>query len=349
MHDLSQNFGNASNAAVAAGCKASALETSCRRLAAARELSRRHLGRRITFYLPGMFRLDGHTGRYPAVSITGDRCALQCDHCQGKILAGMPPAADPATLVATCRRMADQGHIGVLISGGCDPDGTVPWKAFLPAIETIKSTTDLLISVHCGLVDFETARDLKQAGVDQALVDVIGDDETYQAIYHVPFGVERIDAAMEALSLAQLPIVPHIVCGIAYGQIRGEYAAVDMIARYAIAQLVVVALMRIPGTPAVRSKPPNAEQVADIIAAARFQMPEVPISLGCARQRGNRRLEELAIDAGVNKLALPSERAVARAKYYGLEINYQPTCCSVTGSHLTAGWGDNGTVLSVKF
>jgi hypothetical protein len=111
-----------------------------------------------------------------------------------------------------------------------------------------------------------------------------------------------------------------------------------MIARYAIAQLVVVALMRIPGTPAARSEPPNAEQVADIIAAARFQMPEVPISLGCARQRGNSHLEVLAIDAGVNKLALPSEQAVARARHYGLDIRYQPTCCSVTGSYSTAGW-----------
>jgi uncharacterized radical SAM superfamily protein len=338
MHDLSQKHVGAPNAAVWAGCKSPASETGHQRLAAARELSWRHLGRCITFYLPGMFRLDGRTGRYPAVSITGDRCALHCDHCQGKILAGMPPTANPETLVETCRRMADQGHIGVLISGGCNPDGTVPWKVFLPAIETIKSTTDLVISVHCGLVDLETARELKQAGVDQALVDVIGDDETYQAIYHVPFGVERIDAALQALCLAQLPIVPHIVCGIAYGRIRGEYAAVDMIARYAVAQLVVVALMRIPGTPAARCEPPKAEQVADIIAAARFQMPEVPISLGCARQRGNSRLEALTIDAGVNKLALPSEQAVARARQYGLDIRYQPTCCSVTGSYLTAGF-----------
>jgi hypothetical protein len=308
-----------------------------RRLAAARELSWQHLGRRITFFLPGIFRLDGHTGRYPAVSITGDRCALQCDHCQGKILAAMPAVADPVILVDTCRRLERQGHIGVLISGGCEPDGTVPWNAFLPAIETIKSTTSLLVSVHCGLVDPGTARDLKQAGVDQALVDVIGDDETYRAIYHVPFGVERIDETLGALAQAQLPIVPHIVCGIGYGRIRGEYAAVEMISRHTVAQLVVVALMRIPGTPAAQADPPRAEEVADIIAAARLKMPAVPISLGCARQRGNSRLEELAIDAGVNKLALPSEQAVARARHYGLEIHHQPTCCSVTGNYKELG------------
>jgi lipoyl synthase len=81
-----------------------------------------------------------------------------------------------------------------------------------------------------------------------------------------------------------------------------------------------------------------SEQVADIIAEARMQMPEIPISLGCARQRGNTLLEELAIDAGINRMALPSEEALARAKGYGLEMQFQPTCCSVTDSYTTAGW-----------
>ena len=58
-------------------------------------------------------------------------------------------------------------------------------------------------------------------------------------------------------------------------------------------------------------------------------MPEAQISLGCARQRGNTVLETLAIDAGVNRLALPSEAALNRARYYGLEVKYQRTCCSV--------------------
>ncbi len=308
------------------------------RLETARALSWENLGRRITFYLPGMFRLNGHTGRYPALSITGADCALQCDHCQGKILSGMVSAATPEHLVAQCRQLAQKGHLGVLISGGCDAQGRMPWKEFLPAIAAIKQTTGLFVSVHCGLVDPATADRLKQAGVDQALIDVIGDDATFQSIYHVPFGVERIASAMAALSAAQIPMVPHIVCGIGYGRIQGEYKAVEMISRFDIAQLVVVALMRIPGTPAASAAPPRAEQVADIIAEARMQMPETPISLGCARQRGNTLLEELAIDAGINRMALPSEEALARAKGYGLEMQFQPTCCSVTDSHTTAGW-----------
>lgn len=309
-----------------------------KRLEAARTLSWEYLGKEITFYLPGMFQLNGHTGRYPAVSITGGDCHLQCDHCRGKILSQMAPTTTPESLVAHCRDLEKKGHLGVLISGGCGPDGKMPWAPFMTAIETIKATTKLFVSVHCGLVDETAARQLKQSGVDQALIDVIGDDATFQTIYHVPFGVDRIAAAMEALAGAQIPMVPHIVCGIGYGRICGEYKAVEMISRFDIAQLVIVALMRIPGTPTARALPPDPEMVVDVIAEARMQLPGTVMSLGCARQRGNSRLEELAIDAGVNRMALPSEEALARAKVYGLKIQYQPTCCSVGLNFPTDSW-----------
>lgn len=308
------------------------------KLKQARELSWTNLGKKITFYLPGMFNLNGHTGKYPAVSITGEECALKCDHCQGKILSGMVQADQPAMLVKRCQELAEKGHLGVLLSGGCQDDGSMPWTDFLPAIETIKKTTDLFVSVHCGLVDETMAGQLKSAGADQALIDVIGDDDTFKKIYHVPFGVDRIFKAMDALAKADIPMVPHIVCGIDYGQIKGEYKAIEMVSRFEIAQLVIVALMRIPGTPTATAIAPSAESVADVFAQARLTLPDVPISLGCARQRGNSRLEELAIDAGINRMALPSEEAIERAVEYGLDITYQPTCCSVSSRFLTDNW-----------
>ena len=308
------------------------------RLKQARELSWQHRGKKITFFLPGMFRLNGHTGRYPAVSITGSDCALKCDHCQGKILASMVAADSPERLVARCRELEKKGNLGVLISGGCLEDGSMPWQDFLPVIETIKTTTNLFVSIHCGLVNDAQAEGMKQAGVDQALIDVIGSDKSFKKIYHVPFGVEKIEAAMASLAKAGLPMVPHIVCGIDYGRIKGEYRAVEMVSQFEIAQLVVVSLMRIPGTPTGKADPPAAEDVADILAQARLAMPDAPISIGCARQRGNSRLEELAIHAGVNCMALPSEEAVERALKYGLDIRYQPTCCSVPVQYQTGNW-----------
>lgn len=305
------------------------MTTLSRMLEEARRISWDNLGRRITFFLPGMFIQNGLSGKYPAVSITGSRCDLMCDHCQGKLLEPMIPADNPAALYETCLALEQKGHKGVLLSGGCNRNGCLPWQRFLPVIRAIKEKTRLFISAHAGFIGEKDARGLKQAGVDQALVDVIGDDASLRRIYHVPFGVDRIVSGLEALQKADLPIVPHIVCGIDYGRMKGEQEALDIVARFKVEQVVILSLMGIPGTPVEAVNPPSPENVAELIAQARLQMPNTPISLGCARTRGNRRLEVLAVDAGVNCLPLPSDEAIQRAQAYGLDIRYQMSCCSV--------------------
>lgn len=308
------------------------------RLRMSRERTWRKYGKQITFYLPGMFRYDGLTGKYPAISITGSQCELSCEHCQGKILEGMISAKTSGPLIEKCLGLAKRGAQGVLISGGCDEEGRLPWEKVISAIEEVKRRTDLYISIHCGLIDFPTAYRLKEAGVDEALIDVIGDDQTYQDIYHLGFGVSRIEQSMESLQKAGLPVVPHIVCGLHQGKINGEQKAVEMISRFDVRQVVIVSLMGIPGTPLWGTPPPKAEEVADIIAETRFKVPKALISLGCARPRGNVPLEILAIDAGVNRMALPSEEAIEHALEYGLEIRYQRTCCSVSRDLSRESW-----------
>jgi uncharacterized radical SAM superfamily protein len=234
--------------------------------------------------------------------------------------------------------LSEKGNHGVLISGGCDEEGRLPWNHFIPAIREIKEKTGLFISVHCGLLDDATALDLKEAGVDQALIDVIGDDDTYRSIYHVTFGVARIASTLESLQKARLAVTPHIVCGLHYGRIRGEKKAIEMISRFDPEQVVIVSYMKIPGADRSKFVLPGAEEVAGIIAQTRFRMPEVRISLGCARERGNTLLEILAIDAGVNRMAIPSDEAIKRAVDYGLETRYQRTCCSVSRDFSGPEW-----------
>jgi hypothetical protein len=175
----------------------------------------------------------------------------------------------------------------------------------------------------------DTARALKDAGVDQALLDVIGDDDTYQSVRHVDFGVSRIGATLEALSRVGLPMVPHVICGLHRGEMKSEHKALEMIARFPVEQLVIVSLMAIRGTPFEGVRPPHAREVAEIIAAARRVMPRVRMSLGCARTRGDEAVELLALEGGVNRMALPSDAVIARAEELGLTIRYQRTCCSV--------------------
>ena len=304
----------------------------------ARMSSWHSFGKRITFSLPGMFRCNGTTGKYPALSITGALCHLECAHCLGKILAPMIPATDPEVLLERCLEVEGKGNLGVLISGGCDEAGRLPWGTFLPTLKEVKRRTKLHVSIHSGFVDKPTAFGLQDAGVDQVLIDVIGDDATYREVYHLESGVCRLLATLDALTTARLPVVPHIVCGLHYGKMKGERKALEIVAGLGVRLLVVVSFMGIPNTPMWYVAPPAPEEIAELIAEARMQMPGTQISLGCARPRGNPQLETLAIDAGVNRMALPSEEALERARFYGLEIHYQKTCCSVAADVADDAW-----------
>ena len=308
------------------------------RMEEAKRISHGRHGKKITFFVPGMFSLNGVTGKYPAISITGNQCALNCEHCKGTLLTTMLPSGTPEQLVSRCLSQQERGASGVLISGGCDRMGRLPWEAFLPAIEKIKQETNLFISVHSGIVDAATARDLKNAGVDQALLDIIGDDETYQAIYHVDFGIEKIITSLEHLQNAGLPVIPHVVCGLFYGRIRGEKEAVKIISRFDVDHVVIVSLMNLPGPKAKGFELPTAEDIIDIIVETRERIPGAQISLGCARERGNTRIETMAIETGVNRMAIPSDEAIALAEKSGLEIRYQRTCCSVPTDRSGVSW-----------
>ena len=301
-------------------------------------MSRQRFGDEITFYLPGMFRYNGISGKYPAVSITGEFCALRCEHCRGSLLKTMPDAASPHRLLELCRGFKRKGHHGVLISGGCDERGHLPWKVFVEAIARVKQETGLYITVHCGLVDRDEAGLLKEAGVDQALLDVIGDDDTYRTIYHVDFGVSEIARSMGALHDAGLDMVPHVVCGLHYGEMRGEKKALDMIASFEVPQVVIVALMPPSAEGGAAFHSPSAREVADVIAEARIKMPDARVSLGCARKRGTTDMELMAIRAGVNRIAIPSDEAVSLALELGLKARYQRTCCSVSLDVASEKW-----------
>jgi uncharacterized radical SAM superfamily protein len=64
----------------------------------------------------------------------------------------------------------------------------VECKRFLESIQWIKQYTRLKISIHIGLVDQKTALALKDAGIDELLMDVVGSEETMRQVYHLTGG-----------------------------------------------------------------------------------------------------------------------------------------------------------------
>ncbi|MFC1841203.1 radical SAM protein [Thermodesulfobacteriota bacterium] len=309
-----------------------------KRLKYARELSWQNFGKVFTAYLPGMFSYDGTKGDYPAVSITGKKCALQCDHCKGRLLRTMPSAVTPEKLVEMALYYEKKGCHGILITGGCDRKGRLPWNKFLPSVKKIKDTTGLFVSAHSGILDASTAKGLKDTGIDQALIDVIGDDSTYKRICHVDHGVSKIYDTIEYLTNEGIDVIPHIICGLEHGTIKHEKRALKALSVFNPGLLVIVSLMPLPKTPLWGKIPPAAEEIAEIIIEARHMMPHTVLSLGCARQRGDINVELMAVDAGVNRIAIPSEETIEHAREYGLEIKYQKTCCSVSQSFPVDRW-----------
>lgn len=287
-------------------------------------------GEDCTFYLPGMVRCSRERGEYPVLSITGAECKLQCEHCKGRLLSPMNKLTNPEDLIERCMALDKAGHRGALLSGGSDLEGRLPWERYYKAIRRVRENTSLFISAHVGFPDLETCLELKRAGVDQALMDVMGDDETASQVYHLK-GLGPVRAAMTAISESGLPFVPHVVAGLFYGNIKAEVKALEMISGLKPAGLVMVVLTPMKNTPMAGVIPPSPLEVARLIAQARLMMPHVPISLGCERPRNRDGafLERLALRAGVNRMAVWSEEAIRDARALGLRTRFQKTCCSV--------------------
>ncbi len=242
----------------------------------------------------------------------------------------MIPAKTPKDLINVCKDLKLKGSLGCLISGGSLPDGSLPLEDFTDAIGKIKKEIGLKLVVHTGLANGSIIRKLKDARIDAALIDIIGSNETIKEICKLEKTVDDFDQSMKFLSENQVTFVPHLIVGLHYGKLKGEFESVKIISKYDPASIVVIAFMPIKGTEMERTEPPTPEDIAKMIAFTRINNPKVPIVLGCVRPLGKHRkkTDELAIKAGVNGMAYPAEEAVDMAESMDLEITFSSICCS---------------------
>lgn len=272
---------------------------------------------------------------FPTVSVTGPACALGCDHCGAKLLESMIPAGDPRRFTSMVEELAGRGARGLLVTGGCTPEGDVPLEPFL---EGMRRAADLglRVLVHTGLAGRRLARGLREAGVSQVLLDLIGDAETVRRVYHLNRRPSDYRETLEVLLEEGLTVVPHIVVGLHYGELRGEYEALGWVAALRPAGLVLVVISPLPGTAMAAVPPPPGAEAGRLAAAARLLAPDLPVSLGCARPAGPARLEieRLAVDAGVTAVAYPAEETLRHAEGRGLELVFRQECCSLPADGL---------------
>lgn len=267
--------------------------------------------RTIAVYRPGK--------AFPSVSVTGGRCQLLCEHCQGRFLKGMAPVAGPDDLLAFAQGIRSQGGTGFLLSGGCDRQGKVPLLPYVEAVRDIKSTSQLLVNLHPGLVSKEEADLLSRSMADRASFDLVLDPEVIRHRMHLDRGPEDHLGSFRALCRA-FPgrVAPHILLGT--GEERYELEAVREACREDVPCVILLCLV--------------GQKVEDRGERLRRAVKEVrghgrTALLGCMRPRGDPDLEMGALEEGAQGIASPSAETIRRMKERGWEAEERRYCCAL--------------------
>ena len=269
---------------------------------------------------------------FPAFSVTAGGCALMCEHCQAKILEPMIPATSPEMLERKVRDMiATQDLQGFLLSGGSTRRNEIRYERFYPVIERLKRDHPRLkVAIHSALLDAPRARSMAAAGVDTAMMDVIGAQDTIREVYHLERPVADFEATLAALCDTTMEVVPHIVIGLHYGRALGEPAALDIVSRHRVHSLVLVVIMPFYAKPGTFATPATSE-VGRIFLEARERIPDRQVLLGCARPPGMHRrvTDAYAVMAGVDGIAFPAGGALGVAHAIGRPAAQEHACCSM--------------------
>ena len=292
----------------------------------------------ITFYGPGLkphstSEFSGSMKEFVSISVTGNNCALNCEHCNTKMLDNMLDLPSfGGSLFDMAKNLEEKGAKGVLISGGSNTRNQVPLLQHIEDMKRIRKELGMVIRVHPGLPDEDTCKALAEVGIDGVMLDIIGDQETITDVYHLDASPSDYEDVLDRLGRYGIPAIPHIILGHYFGKMNGEWAALDMIKKYPLKTLVLVILLPLTGTGMERVVPPSIEEIGEFFETSRLSLPTTPILLGCARPLGAMKIkiDQLAINAGLNGIAFPSEGIVGYAGEKGLKPSFINACCGVT-------------------
>ncbi|HSD59581.1 MAG TPA: radical SAM protein, partial [Burkholderiales bacterium] len=269
---------------------------------------------------------------WPAVSVTGGDCELLCDHCKAKILESMIPARTPEALWRVVNEQVAAGARGMLLTGGSNHRNEVEYDAYFPTLRRVKDDfPGFRIAVHTALVDEAAARRMEDAGIDVAMMDLIGSQDTISQVYHLKRDVGDFERSLAALTASSMKVVPHVVIGLHYGRMLGEWRALEMLRRNLPDAVVLVVVMPFY---APRNRPfavPGSAEVGAFLGEAREALPGIPLLLGCARPAGRAKseIDAYAVMAGLDGIAHPADGMVELATRLGRGVTVAPYCCSM--------------------
>ncbi|MBU4450735.1 MAG: hypothetical protein KKE35_05525, partial [Actinobacteria bacterium] len=75
----------------------------------------------------------------------------------------------------------------------------------------------------------------------------------------------------------------------------------------------------------------RAQDIVSLYEYARELMPDIPVTIGCARPSGeeSEKMEIELLSRGINTIAFPSEKTVDFAIKNGIEFAFTEQCCAI--------------------
>lgn len=264
----------------------------------------------ITFYYP--------SGKFPTISVTGNRCNLNCLHCEGKFLGHMI-AVEPLKLYEFCLELEKEGIKGCLISGGFDSFGKVP----LPydVLSDVKEKTNLILNVHTGLVEKEDVLKIEKGGIDCVSFGFVWDDEITSKVFGLNKTKENYLKSLKLLKRHDINVVPHLCIGLNFGKVQKEFEALMILKELGFKKVVLIIFKSRKGT-AMEDVQLDISKALEVLKFSRENFKEV--ILGCMRPR-TRELEEFALC--FDGIVAPSKRLRRRALELSLDIEEKYLCC----------------------
>jgi len=273
--------------------------------------------------MPKVMRLYYVWPKFPSISISGSSCALDCLHCDKVYLKHMQPATSPEKLIRLTANLKSRDAQGLLISGGCDKNGTLMnIRQFLPALKRIHEM-ELIIKLHTGFVDPNLAEQIVATGTDIASMEFVGDAETINEIFGIDATPQTYLETFTNLKDAGMPhITPHIAVGLHYGKLKGELAALELMKKGEInpSTIAIIVFRPTKGTKLEDLKAPEPHDVGTVVSRARKLFPNTKLILGAMRPRSSMRndpnkniryeIESAAVEAGVDGIEIPSTRII---------------------------------------
>ena len=277
------------------------------------------------------------------VSLTGTHCELLCRHCKAMLLENMvdinsfgsPFDNTENRLLKILEKFGRETVKGMLLSGGFDKNGVLPLdEKIINEIREFKSQTknQIKIFMHLGFVEKYTANTLCDSGVDGVLVNVISDRDAIEKTYNLRNqSPNSFYKNIKVLKNAGLKVAPHIIIGINEGKISGEFKSIEQLFSIGIDAIVFAIMKRISRQFNFIDNDIRVEEIIELFDYAKKLMPDVAVSLGCARLSGPKaeKLELELLKRGIEVISFPSDATIKFALGNNFKFNFIEQCCTL--------------------